>query len=82
MLIIIEQFIKGPVWIRARDSGLVYGFSLNLKPNESMMYLTIEGSPDPAKAFKEVVKAVVIFILICEADLSFNECKPPKQLNS
>ena len=70
------------MWIRASDSGLVYGISLNLKPNESMMYLTIEGSPDPAKAFKEVVKAVVIFILICEADLSFNECKPPKQLNS
>ncbi len=50
---------QGPLWKHIRGTGLVYGFSLNLKPNESMIYLTIEETLSPAKAYKEITKAVV-----------------------
>ena len=45
---------QGPLWKHIRGTGLVYGFSLNLKPNESMIYLTIEETLSPAKAYKEI----------------------------
>jgi len=50
---------QGPLWKHIRGTGLVYGFSLNLKPNESMIYLTIEETLSPAKAYKEITKTVV-----------------------
>jgi Zn-dependent M16 (insulinase) family peptidase len=30
---------QGPIWKHVRDAGLVYGLSMNLKPNELMIYL-------------------------------------------
>ena len=45
--------LEGPFWRNLRAQGLVYGYNLNLKVSEGLLYLSLYRASHPVGAFKE-----------------------------
>lgn len=45
--------LEGPFWRNLRAQGLVYGYNLNLKVSEGLLYLSLYRASHPVVAFKE-----------------------------
>lgn len=45
--------LEGPFWRNLRAQGLVYGYNLNLKVSEGLLYLSLYRASQPVVAFKE-----------------------------
>lgn len=45
--------LEGPFWRNLRAQGLVYGYNLNLKVSEGLLYLSLYRASHPVAAFKE-----------------------------
>jgi len=45
--------LEGPFWRQLRAQGLVYGYNLNLKVSEGLLYLSLYRASHPVVAYKE-----------------------------
>ena len=45
--------LEGPFWRQLRAQGLVYGYNLNLKVSEGLLYLSLYRASHPVMAYKE-----------------------------
>ncbi len=52
--------LEGPFWRNLRAQGLVYGYNLNLKVSEGLLYLSLYRASQPVVAYKEARRYIFV----------------------
>lgn len=66
--------LEGPLWREIRGKGLAYGYNLQPRPNEGLLYFTLYRATNVAGAYRETKDIIVrLFIVYCINILFINK---------